>query len=115
MKIWYRGDVNLERENSSDDSRRVRNLPKRFDDYIMLFLSVHDVDVPKSYKEAVSSEKADKWREAMDKEMRAMKENNVWDLVDSYNGQGDIVTCHWVYSLKVSLSLCHVLLLRGCG
>ena len=41
-----------------------------------------DEDEPKSYREALSSPAFEKWKAAMIKEMKSIKKNQVWDLVD---------------------------------
>ncbi|CAL8992374.1 unnamed protein product, partial [Prunus brigantina] len=39
---------------------------------------------PTSFKEVMESENADKWREAMLNELKSMKNNQVWELVEPH-------------------------------
>jgi hypothetical protein len=54
---------------------------------------------PNTYKQAISSEQSQKWREAMDKELRSLEENNVWDLTNLPDGV-TALSGRWVYKLK---------------
>ena len=49
-----------------------------------------DEDEPKSYREAFSSSASEKWKTAIIEEMKSMKKNQVWDLVDLPPGQKTI-------------------------
>jgi hypothetical protein len=40
-----------------------------------------------------------RWREAMNEEMKSLKKNNTWELVDCPPGK-KIVGCRWVYTVK---------------
>jgi hypothetical protein len=65
-------------------------------------LSLLEDQTPGSYKEAMASEDADKWRAAMDKEMAGCEEMQVWDLAPRATlPQGQVVVpCKWVYKIK---------------
>lgn len=83
-------------------ARRERKLPKRLEDYeVGAFLSTVKGSEPKSYEEAMASGEADQWKEAMNKELASMRENDVWTLVDeSESGRGELVSCRWVFTFK---------------
>ena len=49
-----------------------------------------------SYAEAT---KDTNWRTAMEEEMRALAENETWDLVDAPNGM-KLIGRRWVYKVK---------------
>lgn len=51
---------------------------------------------PTSFKEASKSEK---WSEAMVEELKALAENETWELVP-FNTSMNLVGCKWVYKLK---------------
>jgi hypothetical protein len=55
------------------------------DDYVHMREEGNDmgkVDDPNSFEEATSSEHSHKWIEAMEKELKSMSTNKVWDLVE---------------------------------
>jgi hypothetical protein len=111
-------DVNEEIENnsplagnggvsSSSDEERVRRPPVWMRDYVSgEGLSEEDIDVnlalfasadPVHFEEAVRCEK---WREAMDLEIKAIERNNTWELTDLPTGAKKIGV-KWVYKTKL--------------
>ena len=60
---------------------------------------VAEVREPKSYAEAA---KDTNWRAAMEEEMRALADNETWDLVDAPKGVKPI-GCRWVYKVKYNI------------
>lgn len=95
-------EVNRENSTSLRPKREVK-IPKKFEDYEITALFSHaDARVPETYEQAIESPESSKWQEAMENEMKAMKENEVWSLIDSENVESDLeVDCRWVYSVKV--------------
>jgi hypothetical protein len=55
---------------------------------------------PKNYAEAVQKSE---WREAMAQELKALEENDTWDLAFPPEGK-KIVGCRWVYKVKYKAS-----------
>ena len=61
------------------------------------FLSqLQDISIPKNSQEALRNIQ---WKEAMDEEMRALLQNNTWEIVD-LPPRKKPVGCRWVYTLK---------------
>ena len=58
----------------------------------------HDTE-PSTYKQAIESEDSKEWKMAMKKEMKAMENNTVWELVTPPKN-ADIVGCRWIYKRK---------------
>jgi len=87
-------------EQAGDHSipQRQRKLPARFSDFI-LYQSTLSRDVPTSYREAMSCDERDLWVEAMEREMQAMSDYNVWELADLPENH-KIVKCKWVFGVK---------------
>jgi hypothetical protein len=54
------------------------------------------VSIPNNVQEALLDPR---WREAMNEEMKSLKKNNTWELVDCPPGK-KIVGCRWVYTVK---------------
>lgn len=64
-----------------------------------LLNNVVENQLPKTYKEALSSKCCGKWQEAMEKEMLSLNEKGTWSLADLPAGHKPI-KCKWVYALK---------------
>lgn len=53
--------------------------------------------IPKNVQEAT---KDDRWKRAMNEEMKALQENQTWELVDLPKGK-KTVGCRWIYTIKL--------------
>jgi hypothetical protein len=58
-----------------------------------------DDDKPRSYHEAISSSTSNQWMKATNEEIKSMKTNQVWDLVDLLLGLKAIGN-KWVFKIK---------------
>nr|GEY64553.1 zinc finger, CCHC-type [Tanacetum cinerariifolium] len=56
-------------------------------------------DVPKTYKEAITSRNSAFWKEAIDDEMDSLVSNNTWELSDLPPGS-KAIGCRWVFRIK---------------
>lgn len=56
-------------------------------------------DDPKSYREAMASEKASDWKSAMESEYNSLIKNDTWSLVERPKGM-PVIDCRWVYTIK---------------
>ncbi|KAH9702699.1 hypothetical protein KPL70_010850 [Citrus sinensis] len=88
-----------------DRQRRVIKTPKRFayaDLIAYALTAAHELDndEPKTYREAVSGNDADKWIKAMKDEMESLHKNNTWKLVKRPENKR-VVGCKWVYKMDV--------------
>ena len=84
-------------ERTSRRSTRERHPP----DYYGVKVNVAS-DLPKeplTVEEAVASPDKGEWKTAMEKEMKSLKENEVWELVELREGR-KAVGSKWVYKLK---------------
>ena len=74
------------------------------DDYIA-FLQEHEVDIgmekddPINFRQAMESSNSQKWIDAMNEEIKSMKDNDVWDLVPLPKGVKPI-GCKWIFKTK---------------
>jgi transposase InsO family protein len=74
------------------------------DDYIV-FLQEHEVDIgvveddPINFRQAIESSNSQKWLDAMNEEIKSMKDNDVWDLVPLPEGAKPI-GCKWIFKTK---------------
>lgn len=77
-------------------------LPRRFNDFIMErdegYLVSQD---PVTYNEAISSEAAKEWKEAMSEELAAIERSGTWKLVDLPAGRKPIGS-KWVFKTKTN-------------
>ena len=55
---------------------------------------------PTTIDEVLSSPDKKLWEEAMQKEMKSIEENDVWDIVELHKGK-KTVGCRWVYKKKI--------------
>ena len=61
-----------------------------------------DLNEPPNFKAALSDPESDKWLEAANVEMKSMKDNQVWSLVDlPQNAQ--TVGCKWIFKKKTDM------------
>ena len=74
-----------EPETSLRRSTRIRRPPKRYDDYVTSVALTANDDEPLCYQEVVEGSNSDKWKEAMQDEMKALYKNASWDLVELPN------------------------------
>ena len=85
-------------EEDMDTVGFVQDCERDFENLTFCFRA--SVAVPKTYKQAVSSSEADKWKSAMDEEMQSLSDNNTYSLVPLPEGK-QAVGGRWVYSVKV--------------
>ena len=72
---------------------------------LSIYLQEHEVDLeikeydPINLRQALQSFNAHKWIDAMNKEMKSMHDNDVWDLVRLPEGLKPI-GCKWIFKIK---------------
>ena len=100
-----------ENEEHERYPKRHKKKPKHFTDYV----EINDEDIanctidycyrvqniPRTYEEAVSSPDSAKWQVAMESEMKALADNNTYELTTLPEGR-TIVGGKWVYAAKLS-------------
>ena len=72
----------VEREGSEAEprkSQRVRRRPNYYSEGASAAMTI--VEEPSSFEEAVKSPNKARWKQAMEAEMRSLKDNDVWELV----------------------------------
>ena len=95
-----------------ENERPVREIvkPKYLEDYVTsvencngencdYLYEINDFEVPKSYEEAVCSDKSKKWVDAMHEEMNALGENNTYELCE-LPSDANLIGGRWVYAIK---------------
>ena len=83
---------------------RERQKPPKFNDFVSVTVDCcYRVSaIPRSYKQAMSSQEAPQWKQAMDKEMASLKENNSYEEVPLPAG-ANLIGSRWVYAVKLEL------------
>ena len=95
----------LEKHEENDNSNsnvperppRIRKSPDHFGDWI--FVSHDFTTEPQTFQEAINSNDAALWREAMQSEIESIDSNNVWELVDLPENR-NALKCKWVFKQK---------------
>ena len=71
----------------------------------IVFLQEHETyiglmeDDPIHFRQAMESSNSQKWNDAMNEEIKSMKDNDVWDLVPLPKGTKPI-GCKWIFKTK---------------
>ncbi|KAJ8886848.1 hypothetical protein PR048_013060 [Dryococelus australis] len=91
-------NVGIEGEGYSLRPRRNIKKPSFVDNYHLCLCNMVDDD-PKTFYEAVSSVYSNKWREAMDRELIALRENDTWEWVTKLS-DCTVINYKWVFRLK---------------
>ena len=81
-------------------STRVSHQPIRYG-YNVTMISTEQQHDPSSVTETKSQHDSDQWDEAMEREMKSLWSNDVWDLVEP-PANGRIVGSKWVFKRKVN-------------
>lgn len=81
-------------------SSRIVRVPEKFSEskHSSFSTVLESTDIPKSYKLAAADPR---WRDAMDLEIKALEENQTWDLVPKPENTC-IIGSKWVYSVKLN-------------
>lgn len=92
-------------------SRREHKLPKYLEDYVLNATlrpsligrrwKASEVNVPRTFREAMRSRQADEWKAAMEREMQALREKGVLTLIEKLPEGQHVIDTKWVYDLKV--------------
>lgn len=92
-------------EEASERRKRVKNLPVRLHDYVLL-----------TYKEAITCNEKKRWTSAINAEMSSLDKNDVWELVnhDKVNMNKKILTNRWLFKIKDDGTYKARLVIRGC-
>ena len=115
------GDGSTRKFNITPSSLRPTDklkLPLRYRDQANV-ASLNVTDEPYSYQQAVASEDAAKWKEAMENEMRSHEKNQTWSLV-ARPPNAKLLKSRWVYKIKHKLDgsvdkYKARLVVKGCG
>ena len=101
--IPYGADVDTSRYPARD-----RRRPSYLNEYVTddkvynvnFCYHVTDVDIPKTYTEAINSPQSAEWKAAMDEEIHSLTENNTYEVCELPAGKQS-VGGRWVYATKI--------------
>lgn len=88
-----------ETSNAIRERRNVR-LPKRLEDHI-IYMTKESAEVPVTVREALESDEANEWRNAMEEEMENMTRAEAWKLTTKPPG-AKVISSKWVFARKPS-------------
>lgn len=96
----------IDKRIEEEGCRRLRDRtlirrPNRYDSYaeVCNVMVAESGEEPLTYKDAMKSVEAEKWKAAMHEELEALAKNNVWNLIESPNDRR-IVDNKWTFKLK---------------
>ena len=96
---WYEGGSpklwNIQREGETKDEA----LDRAYQEYIELSTISLVPDEPNTYEKAVAADDATLWLDAMETEIKAMEDLDVWEAVPR-PADTNIVSCKWIYKIK---------------
>ena len=90
----------MSHDNSNRERRGVPPL-RLIEQYLATVVEEEANQSLQTVQEALQSTHGDKWKEDMDSEMRSLKENGVFDLVDRLEGK-KVVKSKWVLRVKTN-------------
>ncbi|KAH9686286.1 hypothetical protein KPL70_014312 [Citrus sinensis] len=87
-----------------DREKRVIRPPRRFayaDLIAFALTAAHEIatNEPRTYSEAINSDKAEEWIKVMDEEMMSLKKNHTWNLIERPVNKR-VIECKWIYKIK---------------
>lgn len=93
-------------ENEGDHSSLKMNLrnresirpPERFREEVT-FVMTEDLETPETYQQAVTSKDSEHWKNAMNEEINALKENGTW-ILENLPSDKKALQCKWVFKIK---------------
>jgi hypothetical protein len=110
FEFWSNGKLDVSKLKFEDVIEESdKNCNKVEDEIKFAFFAEMSGD-PTSYREAIHSKEKEKWKAAVEVEIKSMKKNEVWTLVERPNRMKDgrranIIDSKWVF--KKSVDYCH--------
>lgn len=97
----FENDTDEEEVRTTRSGRKI-NKPVKYNDYVTYLVKNGDYydNEPNSIEEALSGSNSENWKEAMGKEMEALKKNNVYELTNLPAGKKPLKT-KWVFKEKI--------------
>ncbi|KAK9692781.1 Reverse transcriptase (RNA-dependent DNA polymerase) [Popillia japonica] len=98
VNIDAKRDDENQGQNSSGRNLRPRDHIKRPTRYELNFA---EIDAPKTFMEAMESDDAAKWKDAIEEELEALRSNETWEVVPRPSSKTPIKS-KWVFTTKRS-------------
>lgn len=93
----HRRDPSYNDRASDPNTERART--RGFNPFGVFSSHVALIAIPKTAKEAFDSPEANEWKNAMELEMKSLRENETWELTELPR-ENKTVKCKWVFSTK---------------
>ena len=88
--------------NERDETFLVTANREELESAFVVIMDGESAPVPRSYREAMKSKEWRLWKEAIEKEMKSLKENGTWRLRDvgEVPAGTEVLPCQWVLKIK---------------
>ncbi|KAG5866664.1 hypothetical protein JTB14_016898 [Gonioctena quinquepunctata] len=80
--------------------RKNRQRPVTLNDYETSFSTICEEEEPETFEEAMHTNEATKWKEAIEAEINALQENDTWVCEEDETGENKVIECKWVFKRK---------------
>ncbi|CAG7717827.1 unnamed protein product [Allacma fusca] len=96
--------VEEEREPTLAETKPKRNtsMPARFKDYQVYAALTCADEIPNNVKEVETDDDCEKWKEAMNEELKSLEKNGTWELVDRPKDV-KVIPNKWVFDKKLDV------------
>ena len=115
-KVVFQNDMTSEDSEDNDEEfeismppeiqepavRRSQRIRRQTDRYVAGNVTIANkiFEEPSFYEDAISSSNCDNWKEAMEQEMKSLRDNDTWDLVELPRDR-KTVGSKWIYKAKI--------------
>ncbi|KAG5895417.1 hypothetical protein JTB14_029428 [Gonioctena quinquepunctata] len=91
VESQHEGESSEEETDKRYNLRKNRHRPVRLNDYETSFLTICEEEEPKPFEEAMHTNEATKWKEAIEAEISALQENDTWVCEEDKTCENEVI------------------------